>query len=344
MATTGSSGLNNALSNTAVTQTTLPSWYDTAQQNIINQAGTAQQAAPQFQNTAAQGAVNTLQGAANPFTQAQGTLNTIAQGAANPWITDPTTGAVTPNTSTAMGGLFAAQDQQLNTMLPSLTSGAEGAAIGSGNFGSLRGQTAVDTAKTQALANLQAQQMQSALQNQQTGVGAATGLGSVGAQGITSGLTTGAAQMNAPFQGVTNYANLVNAVNAPTTASQQTQLSPLNMLGSIGSAGTGLLNSLLPTGVSGTSGYNPGVLNQLQSLFPSLFGSNSSGSSNSIYNPNIVSTGGSGTVTTNDGLSNINTGGTGGTSTVVDNTTGQVLNTTSNQTLQDQQVAQDLQQ
>ena len=266
MATTGSSGLNNALQSTAVTQTTMPSWYDTAQQNIINQAGTAQQAAPQFQNTVAQGAVNTLQGNANPFTQAQGTLNTIAQGAANPWITDPTTGAVTPNIQTAMGGLFSAQQNQLNTMLPSLTSGAEGAAIGSGNFGSLRGQTAVDTAKTQALANLQAQQMQSALQNQQTGATAAAGLGNVGAQGITSGLTTGAAQMNAPFQAPTNYANLVNSVNAPTTASQQTQGSLLSQIGAVGSLlnpnGTaGGLSALLfgnpGQGTAGTSGYVP---------------------------------------------------------------------------------------
>ena len=260
MATTGSSGLNNALSNTAVTQTTLPSWYDTAQQNIINQAGTAQQAAPSFGQTTAQGAVNTLQGPANPFTQAQGTLNQIATGAANPWIVNGATGTVTPNINTAMGGLFQAQQNQLNTMLPSLTSGAEGAAIGSGNFGSLRVQTAVDTAKTQALANLQAQQMQSALQNQQQGVSAATGLGNVGAQGITEGLTTGAAQMNAPFQGITNYANLVNAVNAPTTASQQTQLSPLNMIGSVGSALSGGLS-----GLSSLYGTNAGknILNSL---------------------------------------------------------------------------------
>jgi len=298
MATTGSSGLNNALSNTAVTQTTLPSWYDTAQRNIINQAGTAQQAAPQFQNTAAQGAVNTLQGAANPFTQSQGTLNTIAQGAANPWITDPTTGAVTPNTNTALGGLFSAQQNQLNTMLPSLTSGAEGAAIGSGNFGSLRGQTAVDTAKTQALANLQAQQMQSALQNQQTGVSAATGLGNVGAQGITSGLTTGAAQMNAPFQGVTNYANLVNSVNAPTTASQQTQLSPLNMIGSLGSAGSGALSGL--SALYGTAA-GKSLLDKvgLGSLFGGSTGTGTSSTIDSSGNSTISLDNGNGSVSTN---------------------------------------------
>ena len=53
------------------------------------------------------------------------------------------------------------------------------------------------------------------------------------------------------------------------------------MLGSVGSAGSGLLNSLLPSGVAGTSGYQPGALNQLQSLYGQLFGS-SSGSSNGV--------------------------------------------------------------
>ena len=293
MATTGSSGLNNMLANTAVTQTTLPSWYDSAQQNIINQAGTAQQAAPSFANTTGQQAVTTLQGQNNPFTQAQGTLNTISQGASNPWITDPTTGAVTPNTNTAMGGLFAAQQQQLNQTLPNATAPASANAIGSGNFGSLRGETAVDKARGDALATLQAQQMQAAINNQQTGVSAATGLGSVGQAGINADLTTGTAQMNSPFSSVGNYANLVNSVNAPTTASSQTQLSPLNQLGTIGSAGTGLLNSLLGTPASGTSAGTPGTLTQLQNLYSSLFGGNSSGTpttTNSGATANDIST------------------------------------------------------
>jgi hypothetical protein len=249
--TTNSSGLNNLLADTQQVQTTLPSWMDTAQQNVINQAGSAVGSAPAFSQTAGQGAVNTLQGANNPFTSANANLSTIASGAANPWITDPNTGAVTPNTNTAMGGLFSAQTNQLNQLLPSMTSGTEAGAIGSGNFGSLRGQTAVDTAKANALSTLQAQQMQAALQNQQTGVQAATGQGTVGAQGITSGLNTGAAQMNAPFQGATNYANLVNSVNAPTTVSQQNQMSPLSMIGSLantGGAANTLLNSLGLTG------------------------------------------------------------------------------------------------
>ena len=264
--TTTSSGLNNMLTDTQQVQTTLPTWMDTAQQNVISQAGTAQGAAPAFGQTAAQGAVNTLQpGATNPFTQAQGSLNTIASGAANPWITDPTTGAVTPNTQTAMGGLFQAQNQQLNQLLPYQTAGTEAGAIGSGNFGSLRGQTAVDTSRANAFDTLAAQQMQAALQNQSTGATAAGTLGNVANQGITAGLTTGAAQMNAPYQGALNYANLVNSVNAPTTVSQQNQMSPLSMIGSLASvpsAASGLLGSLGITGAS-FGGLGNSIMNGL---------------------------------------------------------------------------------
>jgi hypothetical protein len=239
MATTCSSGLNNLLSNSAVTETTLPSWYSTAQQNIANQAGTAQAAAPQFANTASQNAVNTLTGGNNPFAQGRSAVGQIASGAANPWMTCATTGQVTPNTCTALGGLFAAEKQQLCQILPQTVAPVEAGAIGSGNFGSLRGQTAIDTARGNAFDTLAAQQMQAALQNQQTGVSAGQALGNLGAQCVQTSLTTGAAQMNAPFQQVGNYANLINALNVPGRTTAQTQLSPLNMLGSVGSALTG---------------------------------------------------------------------------------------------------------
>ena len=86
--TTDSSGLNNLLADTNQVQTTLPSWMDTAQQNVVNQAGAAASAAPTFGQTTAQGAVDTLQGPSNPFTQASNTLNSIASGAANPWMVE----------------------------------------------------------------------------------------------------------------------------------------------------------------------------------------------------------------------------------------------------------------
>ena len=271
--TTTSSGLNNVLSSTNQVQTTLPSWYDAAQQNVANQATTALGAAPSFGNTVAQGAVNTLQGPNDPFAQAQANLNTIGQGAVNPWNTDPTTGQVTPNTNTAMGGLFQAQNQQLNQLLPTTLAPIQAQGIGSGGFGGLRAQTAVDTAKGNALSTLQAQQMQAALQNQQTGTQASAALGNVGAQGINAGLTTGAAQMNAPFQGATNYANLVNSINAPTTVSQQNQQSPLQMVSTLAglpAVGTNLLNGIFgqASGTPGTSGYIPaGFLQTLQNAF-----------------------------------------------------------------------------
>jgi hypothetical protein len=236
MATSCSSGLNNLLANSAVTETTLPSWYSGAQQNIANQAGAAQAAAPQFGGTVAQNAVNTLSGANNPFAQARSSVGQIASGAANPWITCAQTGQVSPNTNTAMGGLFAAQRQQLCQLLPQMTAPTMAAGIGSGNFGSLRGQTAMDEARANAFDTLAAQQMQSALQNQQTGVSAGQALGNLGAQCVQSSLTTGAAQMNAPFQPIGNYANLINALSVPGKTTAQTQLSPLNQLGSVGSA------------------------------------------------------------------------------------------------------------
>ena len=271
--TTTSSGLNNVLESTNQVQTTLPSWYDAAQQNVANQATTALGTAPSFGNTVAQGAVNTLQGPNDPFAQAQANLNTIGQGAVNPWNTDPTTGQVTPNTNTAMGGLFAAQQQQLNQLMPQYTAPVEAAGIASGNFGSLRGDTAVNKAMGDAQATLAAQQMQAALTNQQTGTQASAALGNVGAQGINAGLTTGAAQMNAPFQGATNYANLVNSINAPTTVSQQNQQSPLQMVSTLAglpAVGTNLLNGIFgqAAGTPGTSGYVPaGFLQTLQNAF-----------------------------------------------------------------------------
>ena len=276
--TTTSSGLNNILSSTNQQQTTLPSWYDAAQQNVINQAGSALGQAPGLGQTTAQSAINTLQGPSNPFTQAQTSLNQIATGAVNPFTTNPITGVTTPNTDTPLGGLFSAQQQQLNQLLPQMTSGTEAGAIGSGNFGSLRGQTAVDVARGNAFDTLAAQQMQSALQNQQTGATAAGALGNVGAQGVTADLTTGAAQMNAPFQAPTNYANLVNAVNAPGTVSLQNQQSPLQMISSLAGAPTAagnLITSIFGkgSGTPGTSGYQaPGLV----SLFNQYFGSGSS--------------------------------------------------------------------
>ncbi len=313
-------GLTNTLSDTQQTTTTLPAWYDQAQQNVINQGQQALTGAPQLGQTVAQGAINTLQpGAQNPFTQAQGTLQQISSGAANPWITDAS-GNVTPNTDTAMGGLFKAQDQQLNQLMPTTVAPTQAQGIGSGGFGGLRAQTAVDTAKTNAMSTLQAQQMNAALQNQQYGSQAAANLGNVANQGINAQMNVGQAQQNAPFQNVGNYASLLGTLQAPTTVDSQKQMSPLtqaatiaNTLQGIGSSG-GLGTLLFGTpataavGTPGTAGYVPAKaatgMGGLSAIGSSLYNKIFSGS-----NPTDVTS-----VT-----------GTGGAGTMLDPTTGQIV-------------------
>lgn len=240
-------GLNNLISDTQQTSTTMPAWYDQAQQSINTAGSAAATNAPTLANTTAGNAINTLQGENNPFSQAQGTLQQISSGAANPWITDPTTGAVTPNTGTAMGGLFAAQQQELNQLMPEYTAPVQGAGIASGNFGSLRDQTAIQKARGDAFSKLNASQLQAALTNQQTGSQAAANLGNVGQQGINAAMNVGQAQMNAPFTNATNYANLIGSMQVPTTTTSQVQTSPLTQAAT-------LANTLQGTGVAGGLG------------------------------------------------------------------------------------------
>jgi hypothetical protein len=164
-----------------------------------------------------------------------------------------------------MGGLFAAQNQQLQQLMPNVTAPVEGGNIASGQFGSLRGQTAVNKAMGDAQAQLAAQQMQAALTNQATGVNAASSAGNVAQQNINNLLTTGQYQQASPFTNVSNYGKVLGGIQAPTTVSNQTQLSPLNQAAGLisllgGPSGkTGVLGQLgVSGGLSGlvNSGFN----------------------------------------------------------------------------------------
>ena len=262
--TTCSSGLNSLLSGSKVTQTTLPNWYTTAQQNLVNTAGKALAGAPTgIGQTTAQNAVNTLNAPANPFSMAACALGAIAKGAADPFTTSAQ-GITTPNTNTPLGGLFAAQRQQLCQLLPQTLAPVQACNIGSGNFGSLRSQTALNTAKTNAFDTLAAQQMQAALQNQAAGATAGGALGNVGAQCVAANLNTGTAQLNAPFLPASNYSSIVNAINAPKTCTTQCQLSPLSSISTL--ASTPAVLCKLASAVGGTG---PGTL---RGLYCSLFG------------------------------------------------------------------------
>lgn len=240
-------GLNSLISDQGVKTTSMPSWYDAAQQKAVTGATNAFGAAPSLQNTVAGQAINTLQGPNNPFAQAQGTLQQISSGAANPWITDATTGQVTPNTNTALGGLFQAQNQQLQQILPDVAGKATAAGTGSGQFGSLRSETARDKAVADAQANMLTAQMQAALQNQQTGSQAASNLGTVAGQGITAETNLGQLQQSDPYANAAALTKILGGLNVGNTVTNQTQYSPLAQITSLGGAMQGGLNALNST-------------------------------------------------------------------------------------------------
>jgi hypothetical protein len=270
-------GLNDIITNKAMQTTTLPSWFDTAQQNVVSQATTAAGAAPTPANTVAQNAVTQLSQPTNAFQQAAGTAQNIATGAANPWIVNQQTGAVTPDTSTALGGLFQAQNQQLQQLMPNVTAPVTGGTIGSGQFGSLRGQTAVNKAMADAQAQLAAQQMQAALQNQATGVNAASTAGNLAQQNIKNLLEVGQYQQASPFMNVSNLGKILGGIQAPATVYNQTQLSPLNQIGGLisllgGQTGTGGVLSQL-----GVKDGLQGLLSGIGKFGSGLFGGGGTG-------------------------------------------------------------------
>ena len=159
--------------------------------------------------------------------------------------------------------------------------------MASGNFGSLRGQTAYNKAIGDAQANLFAQQNQAALQNQSTGVQAGIGAGNAAQQNINNLLTTGQYQQAAPFINASNYGKILGGIQAPTTVNNQTQLSPLNQIAGLisvlgGQSGnTGLLNQI------GISGGLQGLINKIPNIFSGGGGGGGTGaeSMDTIMNP-----------------------------------------------------------
>ena len=295
-------GLNDLLSNTEQEQVTLPSWYTTAQQDIANQAKTAAANVPALSATPAQSAITNLSGANNPFQQGQNALGSIASGAANPWLTDAS-GNTVGNPNTAMGGLFEAQNDYLNQILPNVTAAPTANAIASGQFGSLRGQTAAQKARGDAFGDLAQKQLTAALQNQATGVSAGTGLASSGLQQAQADTALTDLMTKYPFQGALNYGNIVNAMTVPQSKARQTQLSPLNQAGS-------LLSVLQGTAGQGNTPATPGLISGLGSLISGigdLWTNNTGGGTtgNITYNADGTYTTSGGNTVDGSGYSNL---------------------------------------
>ena len=274
-------GLSNMLTNKEVSTESLPSWFTNAQQQAVSAISNVQ--APAVANTAAQSAINAFKPATSPFGSAQSTLESIGSGAANPWLAS---GA--PDKSTALGGLFAAQTEQAKQFMPEIDTAQTAKNIAGGDFGSAMNLGGVSRARANFLSDLYQKQMQSALQNQQTGVAAGSALGNVGNQLVQSALNTGTFEQNAPYASALNLANVVGKLQAPKTTTKSTDLGFLNQLGALGSLITGgvgaLNNQYVQDPRTGKVTEKPGLLAQLgikgglPGLYNKVTGAFSSGS------------------------------------------------------------------
>ena len=237
-------GLSNLIADTTTSSTTNPDWLTTAQADTAGRAVNAANNVPGLSGTTGQLSVNNLNNANNAFSQGQTSLNTIASGAANPWLDS---GA--PDTSTPMGGLFAAQQNYFNQLLPNVTAPTTAQSIGQGNFGSLRALTANNKAIGDAYNQLVTQQNQAALQNQATGVQAGAGLSNLGQQQNAAQLNTAQFQQSAPLAAATGESAILgNLKNTPSTVTGKTNLSPLSQVNSVASLAGSILGS--PGGAS----------------------------------------------------------------------------------------------
>lgn len=269
-------GLSNYLTDTAVTKEALPSWFTGAQEQLVKSAqGTAGVPIGQTVAPAAQAAFSP----GGAFASGQSMLESIGSGAANPWITSTdATGRtmVSPNVATPMGGLFQAQTDYLNQILPDIEAGETAKYIGGGGFGSRMNLSGVERAKAAAAADLFQKQMQSALQAQQTGVQAGTGLGNIGAQQAQEAIDTATFQQAYPYADLVNLANIYKTMGPALgkTTEVSTKLSVPKQLGALSTIFGGS-----PQGLQGLTGSLSNFFNWAGgALSGSGSGSGSSGS------------------------------------------------------------------
>jgi len=280
--------INPTITQTTQNQTTAPDWYNNflaglaqSGQTAINQGGVA--GASPLQSMA-------YNAAPSAVTAGQGTTNAAVASAANVAGT-PTSSLIDqymdPYTNSVINSIGQLGTRQYNELL---APAANAAAVGSGQFGSTRGQTVQADVARDVANNITAQQAQAlntqynnaiaAAQNQQNlGLNAATTLGNLGssqqAQGV-AGLnalstlggqqqTTAQAQLNYPITALQNYAQLMSGLNIPTGVSQsvtgpagsgQLGQSPLTQIAGLGTS----LGSLLTTPTSLFGGTSGGTL------------------------------------------------------------------------------------
>jgi hypothetical protein len=260
--------------------TTLPTWFTTAQQNIATQAPQTYQAATAPGSTVASGLISDLNSqTANPFTTAISGLQTAQTANANPFLA---TGA--PDTTTPLGGLFAAQNAKLDQILPDLTAQVGAGGIGTGNYGSLRGQTATNTARAGALTTLAEQQNKAYMDAMGQSIQAGQALGNVGSQYGTTALNTATQEMMGGLPTLAKYGDIINNMGPTTNKSVATETSKgayANFLAGLGALGGG--GQSLTEALKGKSSYD--WLNKLMGDSTLAFGSGGNNLDPSAFDP-----------------------------------------------------------
>lgn len=251
--------MSNVFDVSRTTKTELPSWYSDAQKAAATGAKTALDAATPYGSTVLTGVTDAFSKPDNAYTQATNNLLDIQKGNATAYNADGTI-----NTASPLGRLFSAQNAQLNQMLPGIT-GKEGAVgIGGGNFGSLRGQTATQTARGGALTTMQEQQAKAMLDAQNQSIQAGLGVGNLQQQYGTQGINLHNAQLLGGLPAYSKYQDILGAI-APTldttkteTQSQSDYQNVLSSIGAISDIGKsiGLPGLDMTKLLSGKTGYS----------------------------------------------------------------------------------------
>lgn len=259
------------------TTTTLPSWFSTAQQAVAKQApityggvdGVGGVTDPS--KTVASGLISDLNSqTANPFTTAISGLQTAQNANLNPFLS---TGG--PDTSTPLGALFASQNARLDQLLPQITSQVGAGGIGTGNYNSLRGQTATETARAGALTALNEQQNKAYMDAMGQSIQAGNALGNVGSQYGTTGVNVANLEMMGGLPALAKYSDIINQMGptADRTATELTKGSSYeNLLKTLNAAGSaGMAWDKISSGKTGL-GWLDKILssNDVGTIFPGL--------------------------------------------------------------------------
>lgn len=252
----------NVFDTSKTTTTTLPTWYTDAQKDAATKATTALNTTTPFADTAIQGVAKNFQDPNNAYNQATQNLLNIQTGNANAFLPNGQ-----PNPQSPLGQLFAAQNAQLNQILPGVTAKEGAVGIGGGNFGSLRGQTATNTARGGALTTLAEQQAKAMLDAQNQSINAGQMVGNLQNQYGTEGINLTNAQLAGGLPTLAKYEDILGALatTLPKTSTEVTSqgqynnaISTLGVIGALGKeAGFGNLDlSKILSGKTGISWYD----------------------------------------------------------------------------------------